>query len=560
MVPSVAKRGSSFKGAGAYYLHDKGKDTAERVAWTRTHNVPTKDPHRAIRCMITTATHAEQIKARNGTSRTGAKSQGKPVYAYSLAWHESDKPEREEMEAAAMSSLEKLGLKDHEAVIVAHRDQKHPHVHVIANLVHPTTGRTQAPKMDYNRLSTWAQAHDLEHGRNHCPLRSENNAKRQKDKAKTAFTKHKEKRHDRAAQIQTIAAKAKTGEAFRDALAAAGYTLAQGHKGRICIVDREGKSVNLTRQLKHEDGKGYRVKDTKTKLEGVVLKDLPHVKAVQERMAQQSAEERGDGESKAAQRKEQQTESKPKNRQGKRRTPKYDYKKRYGDKRGRKRADKAIEEGQDRDGYAMRQEGKMLDAAMDAAKGKAKTEREEVKRQEDGRKTKLKKDAAEARQGKRHAEARKMRVPYRDGGHARDEFNEEVKDKGRAGDERRIDWQIKKEANDNQDAREKPLTKTASEFYDAAGEKKKSKAARIAGERKAVKKRRAGSKQKRGEELSESELKALPTKERFNIEAEQSSKAARIAGDVSRLPPEQARDIERERVRERKPDELDTEI
>lgn len=34
MVPRIAKRRQSFKGAGLYYLHDKGAMTAERVTWT----------------------------------------------------------------------------------------------------------------------------------------------------------------------------------------------------------------------------------------------------------------------------------------------------------------------------------------------------------------------------------------------------------------------------------------------------------------------------------------------------------------------------------------------
>ena len=46
MVPSVAKTGRSFVGAGRYYLHDKrreGEDVRtsdERVAWTETRNMP----------------------------------------------------------------------------------------------------------------------------------------------------------------------------------------------------------------------------------------------------------------------------------------------------------------------------------------------------------------------------------------------------------------------------------------------------------------------------------------------------------------------------------------
>ncbi len=43
MIPRIADRGHSFKGAGLYYLHDKKAKTKERVAWTHTHNVGTND-------------------------------------------------------------------------------------------------------------------------------------------------------------------------------------------------------------------------------------------------------------------------------------------------------------------------------------------------------------------------------------------------------------------------------------------------------------------------------------------------------------------------------------
>lgn len=39
MVPYITDRGHSFKGAGLYYLHDKGEQTNERVAWTHTVNL-----------------------------------------------------------------------------------------------------------------------------------------------------------------------------------------------------------------------------------------------------------------------------------------------------------------------------------------------------------------------------------------------------------------------------------------------------------------------------------------------------------------------------------------
>ncbi len=63
---------------------------------------------------------------------TGQKSKG-AVLHYSIAWHpdEADKIDRAEMLRAADASLKAIGAHDRQAVIVAHNDEPHPHVHVI---------------------------------------------------------------------------------------------------------------------------------------------------------------------------------------------------------------------------------------------------------------------------------------------------------------------------------------------------------------------------------------------------------------------------------------------
>lgn len=138
----IAGPGRSFKGAMAYYLHDKrpaGSEeqilTRERVAWTETRNLMTDDPDRATRIMIGTAERSEELKARAGIAQTGRKGT-QPVMAYSLAWHpgEAGELDRDEMVRAAEASLKVLGLEGHQAVLVAHRDTAHPHVHVIVSL------------------------------------------------------------------------------------------------------------------------------------------------------------------------------------------------------------------------------------------------------------------------------------------------------------------------------------------------------------------------------------------------------------------------------------------
>ena len=62
MVPDIAKKGHSFDGALAYYLHDKGKATAERVGWTLTRNLMTDDPKTAKGIMIATALQSDELK------------------------------------------------------------------------------------------------------------------------------------------------------------------------------------------------------------------------------------------------------------------------------------------------------------------------------------------------------------------------------------------------------------------------------------------------------------------------------------------------------------------
>lgn len=181
MVPSVAKTGHSFKGAMAYYLHDKRPDgaaqapqTADRVAWTEVRNLAIDDPQAAMRVMVATAQQADALKAAAGVKATGRKSNAH-VYAYSLAWHpdEAGNLDRAEMIRAVDQSLKVLGAENHQAVIVCHTDQKHPHVHVIVNRVDPHTGKMLSTSNDRLKLSDWANKYERERGQIVTPKREE---------------------------------------------------------------------------------------------------------------------------------------------------------------------------------------------------------------------------------------------------------------------------------------------------------------------------------------------------------------------------------------------------
>jgi hypothetical protein len=177
MVPKVAGKGRSFVGAGLYYLHDKKAMTSERVAFTHTENVPTRDPEKAIRFMAYTAMRQKEIKARAGGSSRGRKCTH-PVYCYSLSWEPSERPTNEEMLAAAQDTLKHLGMSRNEALFVVHKDEPHPHIHVIVNRIHPDTGIAAPLPNDFLVFSRWAEDYERREGKIFCERRVENNARR----------------------------------------------------------------------------------------------------------------------------------------------------------------------------------------------------------------------------------------------------------------------------------------------------------------------------------------------------------------------------------------------
>lgn len=182
MIPRLHPRGTSFKGACAYILHDasNGK-TDERVGWSMTRNLSTQDPNWAWHEMTETYWAQDQLKAAAGKDARGRKNT-RPVLHYTLSWHKNDSPSPEEMKEAAIASLRVMGLSEHEAVVASHKDKQHLHVHIVVNTVHPETGMTAPMKFSKLELSKWAESYERINGL-HCEARVQNNAERARHKA-----------------------------------------------------------------------------------------------------------------------------------------------------------------------------------------------------------------------------------------------------------------------------------------------------------------------------------------------------------------------------------------
>lgn len=275
MVPRIARRGHSFKGAGLYYLHDKDSNTSDRVGFTVNVNLVSRNPEGALREMAWTDMHSDDLRAATGGSRAGRKSSAGNVYSYSLAWGLDDNPSQSDMERAALETLEALGLKEHQAVIVDHKDTEHRHVHVIANLVHPQTGQVANVYKDHLTLSQWAQSYEERQGHIYCPQRVHNNAKREQGD----YIKHREEQAGHAPSIAELYASCDSGKAFKAALEDVGYQLGRGDRRGFIVMEKGGKVHSLSRQLK-----GQRAKDIKTYMSDLNISALPDAKGLEKRL------------------------------------------------------------------------------------------------------------------------------------------------------------------------------------------------------------------------------------------------------------------------------------
>ncbi len=276
MVPRIAKSGHSFKGAGLYYLHDKQAKTKDRVAWTQTHNLPTNDADKAFGWMAHTAMNANRLKYKAGVVPTGRKTTAGVVYSYSLAWHPEQTPDKQTMLDAAYETLNLLKLSDHEAVFVAHNDTAHPHVHIICNLIHPEHGKKAVPSYDRLIMSAWAEQLERNDGQILCEQRVINNEMRRNGKGLTQqfnIVKHRGATVGRKDVIQYHYDNAANIKDLQIALKKHGYTLAQGGRRGVVLVDENDKVFSLARQLKNQ-----RAADIKNQLSGI--KELPHVEDV----------------------------------------------------------------------------------------------------------------------------------------------------------------------------------------------------------------------------------------------------------------------------------------
>jgi hypothetical protein len=154
---AVSSSGKNFRALARYLAAGRSGQERDRVAWSVGRHLPTDDPELGATIMRATAAQSTRVE--------------KPVYHLTISFDPTDAIDRGTMEAVAVRVLERLGLAEHQAVLVAHRDRAHPHVHLMVNRIHPVTGRARERWQDQPLIQQVLRAEEQARGLTAVPGR-----------------------------------------------------------------------------------------------------------------------------------------------------------------------------------------------------------------------------------------------------------------------------------------------------------------------------------------------------------------------------------------------------
>ena len=140
MLANVPRPGRDFDGLCRYLLQGQAGAAGDpdRVAWVATRNLATDRPDLAAKVMKATADLSVRVE--------------RPAYHLIISWHPDERPTREAMIQVAETTLADIGLSEHQALLIGHKDSSNLHLHAMINRVHPETGVAWSTSHDYPRI------------------------------------------------------------------------------------------------------------------------------------------------------------------------------------------------------------------------------------------------------------------------------------------------------------------------------------------------------------------------------------------------------------------------
>jgi hypothetical protein len=125
------------------------------MEWCKTLNMGTERLDHAASLMRTTATLKRHVQ--------------RPVYHLSISFASTDPVDRTLAEKIGQRTLGDIGLGEHQAVMIGNSDTEHVHLHLIANRVHPESGRAWNPRDAYYRVEKSLRHQERELGLREVP-------------------------------------------------------------------------------------------------------------------------------------------------------------------------------------------------------------------------------------------------------------------------------------------------------------------------------------------------------------------------------------------------------
>lgn len=234
-------RGTGFAGLQSYLLRGHSGRDPDRVLWSATRNLATDEPERAAQVMRGTAQHSDRTQ--------------KPVWHLTLSAEPGAELDREKWERMADRLLGQLGLEDHQVLMVAHGDTRHPHIHLMVNRVHPDSARAWSTSNDYRRIEKVLRQLERDFGLRQVPghhARAERSAAPDRSTSRTSGETRLSRRTGEAvwADRTREALRAEFRDAtswadLRDRLQQRGYRLES--RGRGLVVTDGERSVKASR-------------------------------------------------------------------------------------------------------------------------------------------------------------------------------------------------------------------------------------------------------------------------------------------------------------------------
>jgi len=146
---ATESRGKVFGGLVRYLQAGRDGQHPERVEWSSTRNIRSR------------ASRLDKVMERASTRNPRVR---KPVVHWTISLAPGEHLTQVQWNATIDRVLKSMGLEEHLALVYAHNDRRHEHVHVVVNAVHPVTGEPWDSSYSKLRMNAVVAEIEQDHG------------------------------------------------------------------------------------------------------------------------------------------------------------------------------------------------------------------------------------------------------------------------------------------------------------------------------------------------------------------------------------------------------------